>query len=201
MVARVFSVFEVTFQDMTWDGETHALKSVDLEATGEWYFMHEAFSMCRDLAGLDWFMRLYRLEDSERPVARFNPAMVRALPVAGLEHPLRWDRPRRARARGGGAPPPPSPPDAPEGGQGDDSFHGGVPSDFKPSPGDEDLLLMGAFDEAAGGVDEGDPDGVLEDDDEEGRDFLAELLAAEACADFRAVPETTSLWEPVVVRV
>lgn len=156
------SPYEIIVQDMVWDGTEGPRGRVTLEATGQWYCQYQAIKMCQDFRALRWQCKLYRLDDSQRPVMSFSRGTVGAYPLEpeatvfmnrrlGARRPNRYRQHPRDRGR------PPTGPDAAP--LEDVAEEGGNESD---AAGERPM----ANDEAAEG-------GDIEDE----RDFLADLLA------------------------
>lgn len=90
------SPYEVTFQDMVWDGETLPRAGVDLQPTGEFYHQFQAFALCPGLSELKWACEFFVIESSDRPLPQFRLDRIRAYPLDGKEHSLSR-KPRAAR--------------------------------------------------------------------------------------------------------
>lgn len=95
------SPFEFTIQDIVWDGEEGPLGRVTLECTGQWYFRYQAYELCQDIGSLCWSCKFYRIDGSRRPQVGFNPAIVGAFPIDGVEHMFMRPAQRTRRGRPG----------------------------------------------------------------------------------------------------
>ena len=92
------SPYEVTIQNTVWDGETRDMGRIELQAAGTWFHHHSALELLGNF-DLKFRARLWKLDDSDRPLPKFTAGLVSCYPMDGFSEWLdRRRRPRRRRA-------------------------------------------------------------------------------------------------------
>ena len=82
---------ELTFMDCTWDRESDTIGATTVEATGQWYQLHEDLALCEDVS-LAWTCKFFHIANSERQATFFAIDVVKLIPMHNNANLLHRER-------------------------------------------------------------------------------------------------------------